>query len=139
MRKIYQFPNVQVHKICAPNDTLCSSEMKIDLFGCRVSCTGLFADVSYSKGNPEDRSVASEDMILDTEVFSKLTQDYKTFKSKFAQNLIFNSTSPSLGGRIKYSFLLIFSCPFSSLMYSPITDQDNRQISNRNSLSLLSH
>ena len=83
--------------------------MKIDLFGCRVSCTGLFADVSYSKGNPEDTSVASEDMILDAEVFSKLTQDYKTFKSKFAQSLIFNSTSPSLGGRIKYYFLLI--CP----------------------------
>ena len=98
-------PNAKVHKICTPNDTLCSTDIKKDLFGCRVSCAGLYADVSYSKGNHEDKNVASEDMILDAEVFSKLTKDYKTFKSKFAKNLIFNSTSPSLGVRFKYLIL----------------------------------
>ena len=78
--------------------------MKKNPFGCRVPCTGLYADVSYSRGNPEDTSVASEDMILDAEVFSKLTKDYKEFKRKFVQNIIFNSTSPNLGADLNYVF-----------------------------------
>ena len=32
------------------------------------------------------------------EVFSQLIQDYRAYKSKFAQNLKFNSSSPTLGG-----------------------------------------
>ena len=93
---------VQVNKICTPNETVCSTKMRKDSFGCRVSCTGLYADVSYSKGNPEDTTMDEEDKILDTEVFSKLTVDYKTFKSKFVRNLIFNSTNyPSLGAQFK--------------------------------------
>ena len=62
-----------------------------------MSCTGLYADVSYSKGNPGDTTMEEEDKILDTGVFTKLIEDYKDFKSKFVPNLIFNSTSPSLG------------------------------------------
>ena len=75
--------------------------MKKDPFGCRVSCTGLYADVSFSKGNPEDTTLDEEDLIMDTNVFSKLIKDYKDFKQKFARNLIFNSTSPGLGAHFK--------------------------------------
>ena len=78
--------------------------MRMDSFGCRVSCTGLYAEVSYSKGNPEDRTMDEEDKILDIEVFSKLTKDYKDFKSKSIQNIIFNSTSPNLGANINHVF-----------------------------------
>ena len=75
-----------------------------------MSCTGLNADVSYFKGNPEDTTMNEEDRILDTEVFLKLTKDYKTFKSKFVQNIIFNSTSPNLGTDLNYvSFSIISS------------------------------
>ena len=88
--------------------------MKEDPFGCSVSCTGLYADVSFSKENFEDTSIALEDMIIDSEVFLRLTKDYKTFKSKFAQNLIFDSTSPSLGTQYKH-FLFSIHCPSSSL------------------------
>ena len=77
--------------------------MKKDLLRCRVSCTGLYADVSFSKGNPEDTTLDEENMILDTNVFSKLIKDYKDFKRKFAPNLIFNSTSPGLGTYLKQS------------------------------------
>ena len=76
--------------------------MRKDSFGCRVACTGLYADVSYSKGNPEDTTMDDEDRILDTEGFLKLAKDYKDFKSKFVRNLIFNSTSPGLGEHIRY-------------------------------------
>ena len=112
---------VQVSKICTPNETVCSTKIRKNSFGCRVSCTGLNADVSYSKGNPEDTTMDEEDKILDIEVFSKLTKDYKDFKSKFVRNIIFNSTSPSLGAHFRYTFsssniyvLFIFSCPFSA-------------------------
>ena len=67
-----------------------------------MACTGLYADVSYSKGNPRDTTMDDEDRILDTEGFLKLAKDYKDFKSKFALNLIFNSTSPGLGEHIRY-------------------------------------
>ena len=81
--------------------------MKKDPFGCRVSCTGLYADVSFNKGNPEDTTLDEEDLIMDTKIFSKLIKDYKDFKQKFARNLIFNSTSPGLGAQFKYLFYFI--------------------------------
>ena len=70
--------------------------MKKNNFGCRVSCTGLFADVSFKKGNPND---ATEDdaVILDSEVFSDLMKDYQIYKRKSVRNMMFNSTSPTLG------------------------------------------
>ena len=79
--------------------------MRKDCFGCLVACTGLFADVSYSKGSPRDTAMDDEDRILDTEGFLKLAKDYKIYKSKFLRNLIFNSTSPGLGAR-----LIFFKC-----------------------------
>ena len=83
--------------------------MKRDSFGCRVSCAGLYADVSFSKANPEDTTMEEGDKILDSEVFSKLTKDYKDFKSKFFRNLIFNSTNPRLGAQFKTVFSLVSS------------------------------
>ena len=76
---------------------MCSSTLKKDSFACRVSCTGFDADVSYFKVNPEDTTMDEEDKILDAEVFSQLVHDYKAFKNKFVHNLIFNTTSSSLG------------------------------------------
>ena len=65
-------------------------------FGCRISCTGLDAEISHLEGNPDD---VAEDgaMILDPEVFSQLRRDYEAFKSKLVQNKKFNATSPTLG------------------------------------------
>ena len=86
----------QDHKICSLNETHCSSELRTESFGCRVSCTGLYADLSYSEGNPQDETKDGA-MILDPEVFSKLIRDYKIFKNNFAKNVKFDSTSPDLG------------------------------------------
>ena len=94
--------NVQAQNFCTPNETLCAAAMRKDSFGCRVSCTGLNADVSFSEGNPED---AAKDgaMIEDSKVFSQLINDYNAYKSAFVKNIKFNSTSPTLG---KVFFLL---------------------------------
>ena len=70
--------------------------MRKDNFGCRVSCTGLNAEISHLEGNPED---VAEDgaMIVDSEVFSQLRKDYEAYKGKFVQNIKFNAKSPNLG------------------------------------------
>ena len=65
-------------------------------FGCRVSCTGLFADVSHMEGNIDDVSKDGA-TIMDLEVFSELISDYQVYKSKFVQNIKFNATSPTAG------------------------------------------
>ena len=61
-----------------------------------MACTGLDAEISHLEGNPDD---PTEDgaIILDSEVFSQLRKDYQDYKSRFVQNIKFNSTSPSLG------------------------------------------
>ena len=74
--------------------------MREDLFGCRVSCNGLYADVSFSEGNPQD-TTKDGSMIEDSKVFSKLIKDYKAYKSAFLKNVKFNSTSPNLGMNYK--------------------------------------
>ena len=82
--------------MCTSNETSCTSGLRTESFGCCVSCTGLYADVSYTEGNPEDETKDGA-MILDSEVFSNLIKDYTTFKSNFARNVKFDSTNPSLG------------------------------------------
>ena len=74
--------------------------MRKNNFGCRISCTGLDAEMSHLEGNPED---IAEDgtMILDPEQFSQLRKDYKAFKSKLVRNIKFNATSQTLGKIIK--------------------------------------
>ena len=65
-------------------------------FGCRASCTGLFADTSHYEGNPDDFTKDGA-TTLDSEVFSELIKDYEAYKSKFLRNIKFNTTSPTLG------------------------------------------
>ena len=92
--------NFQVHKICTPNDTACATEIKKDAFGCRVSCTGLYAGVTFSEGNPKEKTKDGA-LIQDSKVFSQLIKDYKSYKSTFLRNVKFNSTSPNLGKYMK--------------------------------------
>ena len=56
----------------------------------------------FSQLTKDYKQLDEEDKILDTEVFSKLTKDYKTFKSKFVRNIIFNSNNPNLGADLNY-------------------------------------
>ena len=41
---------VQDPNICSSNETQCFTPMRKRDFGCRVSCTGLFADISHIEG-----------------------------------------------------------------------------------------
>ena len=108
----------QEFTFCGPEKESCVGNQTLRDKSCLIPCTGLYADVSYSKGNPEDTTMDEEDKILDTEVFSKLTKDYKHFKNKFVHNIIFNLKSPSLGEHFRYTFSFFkHSC---SIVYSPL-------------------
>ena len=70
--------------------------MRKDPFGCRVSCTGLYADIWFHERSVEDIS-KDRAVIKDSRVFSQLINDYIAYKRAFVKNDKFNSTSPSLG------------------------------------------
>ena len=85
-----------MYNFCTPNQTVCATEMRNDSFGCLVSCTGLYAGVSFSEGSPED-STKDGAMIQDSKVFSQLIENYRAYKRTFVKSVKFNSTSPNLG------------------------------------------
>jgi hypothetical protein len=57
--------------------------MATDSLGCRVSCTGLYADAYVLKDEL-------------TGVFEKLQADYTEYKMKYVRNLLFEPTQPNL-------------------------------------------
>ena len=122
----------QVDRICSPQENICSAALRKDSFGCRASCTGLNADVSFVKESPAEDTTKDGDIIQDAEVFSQLIQDYRTYKSTFWRNIKFNSTSPTLGTFIScIMFTRYHLCSFqphqmkltSTLLRSSLTPQ----------------
>ena len=94
--KFVIFTFEQDQNICSPNQTRCSSKLRAKDFGCHVSCTGLFADVSHIEGNLDDVTKDGA-TILDSEVLSELIADYQAYKRNTLQNIKFNATNPTLG------------------------------------------
>ena len=60
-----------------------ASALRKDSFGCRVSCIGLNADVSFYKESPAEDTTKDRDIIQDAKVFSQLIQDYRAYKSTY--------------------------------------------------------
>ena len=90
------------------HESACSVALRKDSFGCRVSCRGLNADVSFFKESPAEDTTKDGDIIQDAVVFSQLIQDYRAYKSTFWRNIKFNSTSPTLGSFCTFSKILQF-------------------------------
>ena len=81
---------------CSPNETACFTALATDTFGCGVACTGLYADVYQD--NIEEHG-------QDYQTLSDLRDAYKTYKTKFAKNLVFNYDIEGTLG--KYTFLIL--------------------------------
>ena len=54
---------------------------------CKVSCTGLYADVNYVNDTRKD---------MYWQKFAKMTENYQRYLNNFAENLIYNSSSKNL-------------------------------------------
>ena len=54
MTKVFNFPNLKVSNYCSPNASSCYAAVSKDIHGCKISCTGLYADVMYTDDVPEE-------------------------------------------------------------------------------------
>ena len=72
---------------CTPNGTACWSGIDENSLGCRVSCTGLYADAYNIKYPIEDKLMKQLKLNLD---------EYTGYKNYFAQNLQFDPTQKDM-------------------------------------------
>ena len=56
---------------------------------CRVSCTGLYADVQYNQHE-------NKDDWKDHQKYIVLQSDYSAYKRNYARNIVFNDTNTNL-------------------------------------------
>jgi hypothetical protein len=78
-------PNAQAGRYCSPNGTACCSNIDIDSLGCRVSCTGLYADTIFVHDKEEQNNM-----------FQRLQDAYMGYKNNFVPNLEFDHTKDNL-------------------------------------------
>ena len=72
---------------CTPNGTKCCSSIDENSLGCRVSCTGLYADAFYIK-DPTEEKLMKE--------LKENMEEYTGYKNNFARNLEFDPTKKDL-------------------------------------------
>jgi hypothetical protein len=79
--------NSQAVSSCTPNSTNCWSGIDENSLGCRVSCTGLYADAFYIKDPMEEELMKQLKENMD---------EYMGYKNNFAQNLQFDPTKKNM-------------------------------------------
>jgi hypothetical protein len=72
---------------CIPNGTACWSSIDENSLGCRVSCTGLYADALYIRDHTEGK--------LMQQLKGNL-EEYSGYKNNFAENLQFDPTQEDM-------------------------------------------
>ena len=72
---------------CSPNAFSCYEALSKDTHGCRVSCTGIYADVEFAKNM---HSKDSEKKV------SLLQERYNDYKNRYARNIKFDSNDHNL-------------------------------------------
>ena len=75
---------------CTPGALTCNDKVsKLD-FGCKKSCTGLYADVLVT----EAKDLAKDPQILN------IIEEYKRYKYSFARNIIFDADMSTKGNSL---------------------------------------
>ena len=72
---------------CTPNGTACWSGIDENSLGCRVSCTGLYAD-AYNIKDPTEEKLMQQ--------LKGNLEEYLGYKNNFAQNLQFDPTKKDM-------------------------------------------
>ena len=72
---------------CSPNGTACWSGIDENSLGCRVSCTGLYADALYTK-DPTEKKLINQ--------LKENLEEYTGYKKNFALNLQFDPTKKDM-------------------------------------------
>ena len=80
----------QNKSFCGPNVNSCIERVSKRHSDCKISCTGLYAVVWYKKIDEELKKGKSG------EKFAKITSAYHQYLNKYAENLVYNSSSGDL-------------------------------------------
>ena len=83
----------QATNYCTPAAFSCYSNISTQDFGCRKSCTGLYADVQHTK----DAGLMNNQQVL------RIEKDYHRYKRDFARNIIFDGAR-RIKGELKFSY-----------------------------------
>ena len=78
--------SVQDVNTCGPMDDSCYREISTEGFGCKPSCTALYADVRFA----DENSTLAQEMVL--KKLRRLTDLYDNYKSKIVPNLEFSQS-----------------------------------------------
>ena len=78
--------SLQDVNICGPMDDSCYRKISTEGFGCKPSCTALYADVRFA----DEKSTAAQEMVF--KKFRRLTDLYDNYKSKIVPNLEFSQS-----------------------------------------------
>ena len=81
--------SLQSPTFCSPNATSCYTAVSRDTHGCKVACTGLYADVQFTE---DDLSKPGKDM----DKFKILQEQYHAYKSNYAKNIKFDEGTETL-------------------------------------------
>ena len=68
----------------------CYTAVSKGRLGCRVSCTGLYADVEFTENDAKKQAE-------DQATFDSLQDQYNTYRGNYARNLLFDPTQFTLG------------------------------------------
>ena len=77
---------------CGLEQEGCAEEVSRHKEGCRVSCTGLYADIQHADGNI---IVSTDSQQRGTQLLADIFDKYNKHKNQFAKNLVFDPTSNS--------------------------------------------
>ena len=76
-----------MNNYCSPESAGCIENIDLVSPQCRVSCTGLYADVNYYNGTRKDTY---------WQKFANMTENYHRYLNDYAENLIYNSSTRNL-------------------------------------------
>ena len=79
----------QAAAYCSPTVSECIKAASSSTFGCKVSCTGLYADVVFAENG-------NKKLWTDFARFSALEEDYNNYKWNYAKNIKFDQTVENL-------------------------------------------
>lgn len=133
---------------CSPSASSCWEKLASERFGCRVPCSGLYADIQHTQESPLDHNIDQKIKLLATQVnsnswetfpsfkalmsspgvaqekdkekFLKLVEEYQAYKDNFAANIEFDPKLANLSAKKDYRPLQVVQIHFDSATYEEI-------------------
>ena len=80
--------------MCGPNASSCQENVAAKDFGCKVSCTGLYTEISYRREKKDEAKITG------------LIEAYRRYMERFGKDIVFNASADDSGKFVSLSFKL---------------------------------